>query len=518
MGNRDQDGLTPREREVLDLVRLGLTNEEIAERLGITLDGAKYHVSQILSKLGVETREEAAALTAEPERRRWWAALPLAAKAAGAALVVAAVAALGVLAWGVWETEGDEAPSQAEQVTATPDDSPLEPFSSPTSGTATAGLPVTDTFEDTREFRAFAAELAQAIGTANLQWIVDHTRLEHDCAELILMSLPEECDPPGSTASGALIGFLNTDSGSVVERDVYRSTVNQFLTESLPAETDGYGLGMPRFYSFGLLASQPDGDTVEAVATSISDAPPQPIAFERPRRLLMLLHLAYEDQRWVIQSVSFGGGDADFALFLDARGAGTEVATSHPFWYYWERWEPSSITGRPAAVPAVRPCRAEDLFAVYANENAQTQLALSGFGIANRSRQACRLEGPPSIVLVGASGNEIPTSTSIGAPCLRVNDFPCLAMGPAILRPNSTEIPFRKLESGQALLTVAWRSHDGAFDCGSPRAIKLRFVLAGGGSLEADVPDGLGMAPCNGDIQIRDFKVFGSGDSSSANP
>ncbi len=49
------DELTTREREVLDLVRLGLTNEEIAGRLGITEAGAKYHVSQILSKLGVAT-------------------------------------------------------------------------------------------------------------------------------------------------------------------------------------------------------------------------------------------------------------------------------------------------------------------------------------------------------------------------------------------------------------------------------------------------------------------------------
>jgi DNA-binding CsgD family transcriptional regulator len=106
MGNRDDDALTPREREVLDLVRHGLTNEEIAERLGITLDGAKYHVSQILSKLNVATREEAAASVREdaprrdaPQarlRRHWWTALPLAAKAAGAALVVAAVTGLGV--------------------------------------------------------------------------------------------------------------------------------------------------------------------------------------------------------------------------------------------------------------------------------------------------------------------------------------------------------------------------------------------------------------------------------------
>src|SRR5207247_10296253 len=65
MGKRGRrphpDILTPREWEVLDLLRERPTNEQIAERLGITLDGAKYHVSEILSKLGVATREEAAA-------------------------------------------------------------------------------------------------------------------------------------------------------------------------------------------------------------------------------------------------------------------------------------------------------------------------------------------------------------------------------------------------------------------------------------------------------------------------
>ncbi len=44
---------------MLDLVQR-LTNEEIAARLGTSLDGAKYHVSQILSRLGVSSREEAA--------------------------------------------------------------------------------------------------------------------------------------------------------------------------------------------------------------------------------------------------------------------------------------------------------------------------------------------------------------------------------------------------------------------------------------------------------------------------
>ena len=37
--------LTPREQEVLALLREELSNEEIAERLGITEGGVKYHVS-----------------------------------------------------------------------------------------------------------------------------------------------------------------------------------------------------------------------------------------------------------------------------------------------------------------------------------------------------------------------------------------------------------------------------------------------------------------------------------------
>jgi len=53
--------LSPRQREVLDLVARGRTNAEIAEALGITLDGAKWHVREILAKLQVQSREEAAA-------------------------------------------------------------------------------------------------------------------------------------------------------------------------------------------------------------------------------------------------------------------------------------------------------------------------------------------------------------------------------------------------------------------------------------------------------------------------
>ena len=58
----DGEALTSRERQVLDGIASGLTNREIAARLGISDHTVKFHISTIYGKLGASTRTEAVRL------------------------------------------------------------------------------------------------------------------------------------------------------------------------------------------------------------------------------------------------------------------------------------------------------------------------------------------------------------------------------------------------------------------------------------------------------------------------
>ncbi|WP_168207412.1 helix-turn-helix transcriptional regulator [Microlunatus elymi] len=58
----DHNPLTGREREVLDLVADGLSNRDIGKRLVISTKTASVHVSNIMAKLGAESRTEAVAI------------------------------------------------------------------------------------------------------------------------------------------------------------------------------------------------------------------------------------------------------------------------------------------------------------------------------------------------------------------------------------------------------------------------------------------------------------------------
>jgi two-component system, NarL family, nitrate/nitrite response regulator NarL len=63
------DGLTPRELEVIDLIREGLSNKEIARRLSIALATVKNHVHSILKKLELRSRTQAVALVRDRAHR-----------------------------------------------------------------------------------------------------------------------------------------------------------------------------------------------------------------------------------------------------------------------------------------------------------------------------------------------------------------------------------------------------------------------------------------------------------------
>jgi two-component system, NarL family, response regulator YdfI len=61
-GNDEDRTLTPREREILEMLAEGLSNRAIARRLGISAYTVKFHVASILDKLRASSRTEAVTL------------------------------------------------------------------------------------------------------------------------------------------------------------------------------------------------------------------------------------------------------------------------------------------------------------------------------------------------------------------------------------------------------------------------------------------------------------------------
>jgi DNA-binding NarL/FixJ family response regulator len=66
-GTRARPVLSGREKQVLGLVVLGLTNLEIAQKLHLSESTVKSHLSSSFSKLGARSRNEATALILDPE-------------------------------------------------------------------------------------------------------------------------------------------------------------------------------------------------------------------------------------------------------------------------------------------------------------------------------------------------------------------------------------------------------------------------------------------------------------------
>lgn len=58
----NEDHLTPRELQVLEMVASGATNARTAESLGVTVHAVKFHLASAYKKLGVTNRTEAAVI------------------------------------------------------------------------------------------------------------------------------------------------------------------------------------------------------------------------------------------------------------------------------------------------------------------------------------------------------------------------------------------------------------------------------------------------------------------------
>lgn len=178
---RYKHDLSPRQREVLELIARGKTNAEIADELGISLDGAKYHVREILAKLGVESREEAAQEWRRMRSPLGWlrhlvlAGLgglpksgPLLALVGAGAVVASGGAAIAVIAL----TGGEDRTTLASAdvaATATPT---AEPTATPTPG------------GDDDALRRDAEEYAKALGIS-LDEAIERLRMQTNSGPII---------------------------------------------------------------------------------------------------------------------------------------------------------------------------------------------------------------------------------------------------------------------------------------------------------------------------------------------
>ncbi|HML97504.1 MAG TPA: LuxR C-terminal-related transcriptional regulator [Tepidiformaceae bacterium] len=134
---------TPAEQRVLEGLRRGLTYQQIADELQLSYDTVKYHVSNMLSKAEVDTREQLVEFARQPGLR--WGALPVSvawivgatATAVAVAVAVAAFVLAGTSRNGGGLADADDTPTVAVSPAAGP---------SPTPGVPVSGVPIVDEF------------------------------------------------------------------------------------------------------------------------------------------------------------------------------------------------------------------------------------------------------------------------------------------------------------------------------------------------------------------------------------
>ena len=288
------DELTERQREVLRLIAKGRTNGEIATELGISIDGVKWHVREILAKLAVDSREEAAASWRAEQgwTRRLTAMMavpPFA--AAGAAVAVAAVAVFGLLF--VIATDDETGPDIEN--TRTPPSTAVTP---------TPGNPPATLTPDEADFREFALVVHEQLQDGNTSYLDDRVELGHVvCTEDHYP--PSGVDAyPCESVGDEFWYFVTGETHGVRQRvdDPESFTpVSDMIIEE-PGTRDGFGPGTPRVVAIERQEENGDGGTMTMLVSFIA-ASDVPAAAESTREVYALQWEQAEDT-WGLTTIT----------------------------------------------------------------------------------------------------------------------------------------------------------------------------------------------------------------------
>lgn len=206
---------TPAEERVLAGLERELTYQQIADELEVSYDTVKYHVSNMLSKAGVESRTELVRYAKTHRGRRRIRAgwlVPLAASIAAGVAVLAVVAVLVARFGGEDQAEPDAVATEVPTANVTSTISPTlaATVTAVPSAVPTTGVSVVDAF--------IAAMLSGDV--AALEALVDY-------GEIACVAQPQGIGSPpmceAGVAEGTLvkvIGFSNCEGGFATEPEV----------------------------------------------------------------------------------------------------------------------------------------------------------------------------------------------------------------------------------------------------------------------------------------------------------
>jgi DNA-binding CsgD family transcriptional regulator len=294
--------LTQREREIFAFMDRGLTNQEIADRLGISVPGVKYHVSQILAKLGVASRREVGA------GRNW---LVIAWRAGLGLAAAALVAGLVALAVAVILADGDESPSLAS------------PSASPSPGS--------EAYDP--GFVEFAARLEAAFAEGDFAFFEKSAVLiPYACDGNVFPAAGPNCVTPGGETVPALsVGAYGSEATIYDAVTLHRFLADWFL------RYDSSANGAPVLYAIANVAEGSFGGLPEGTAAMIFTriAPAFEIVPSRQEVLAFLVEP--RDASWLVVD----------ALQLPPLFLEPESPEVMEVFADWTRWDDVRSGGRP---------------------------------------------------------------------------------------------------------------------------------------------------------------------------